>query len=179
MPFERRQSRGKIEKNYRKPNLCDLHPEYIFPNILESLDYKSLLNLKKTNPFLKNAVECFCLRLKKIDFSRESSVSYTVDEFKELFGNSTKISELNLEKCQWVTNEHVLPIVLKNVENLKILNLNCCNQICLEKKETMDMCKKLEIFHYKSLTITRVIERTPLRRVIERNQIPNVTITEI
>lgn len=122
--------------------------DILVPSLFIYLDHRDLLNLMKTNTYMKSAVKYFTKNIKKIDFSSKPSHSYSVDEFSELYENCTNIRELNFQGCGWLRDSHLRPLISNNFRTLKSVNIRFCDRISIQGIEMLANCRKLKIFEF-------------------------------
>lgn len=93
---------------------------------------------------MKNVVAEYIKKPKGIHFSSNSPEDgLSVDEFNSLFKNSENITKLNFYGCGWLTDAHLGPLILNNIETLEMIDLSLCVQITFKSIQNLSLCKNL------------------------------------
>ncbi|XP_005176476.1 F-box/LRR-repeat protein 15 isoform X1 [Musca domestica] len=118
--------------------------DVIIPKILSNLTLKELFTFRCCSQTTKRLVELALEKLGEIDFAGNNSVN--IDHtFKVLGENCKRLENLQLARCNWMTDDLLLPILARN-KHLKIVNLNeCVNITPLALQPIIIECKDLRV----------------------------------
>ncbi|XP_073825264.1 F-box and leucine rich repeat protein jetlag isoform X2 [Musca autumnalis] len=118
--------------------------DVIIPKILSKLTLKELFTLRCCSQTTKRLVECALEKLIEIDFAGNNSANIDLT-FKVLGENCKRLENLQLARCNWMTDDLLLPILERN-KHLKIVNLNeCVNITPLALQPIIIECKDLRV----------------------------------
>lgn len=125
-----------------EPSLCGLPTEYVlYPSIFIHLDIRDILNLSQTNRYMESAVKQHLSKIKTLDFSKRWDEPISDYQFKILHENCRNIRELNFNKCYWLEDCQLAPLLVNNVSHLEKVIFKFGK---LETIELMSKCGNLK-----------------------------------
>lgn len=136
----------------RNRSIFDLPWEDILvTQILQHLSLKDLFNLRSCSRCSCELVDYHLSKLKKLMLPRQNSHNIKL-AFQVLVNECCSLLEVNLDKCNWLTTELLMPLLVAN-KKLQMVNLNdCINVTASALQPILIDCKEL-----RSLKVARCI----------------------